>query len=63
MASLLYACYQTLHEKGMTGMFLDGVSFGEQALIPLGKSQVTRQRCRSIISNISGLILTWFALR
>ncbi|KAL7797573.1 hypothetical protein V8C37DRAFT_407947 [Trichoderma ceciliae] len=36
MAALLYACYQTLSERGMTSMFLDGVSFGEQGLISLG---------------------------
>ncbi|UKZ57803.1 hypothetical protein TrVGV298_011664 [Trichoderma virens] len=42
IANLLYACYQMLSEKGMTGMFLDGVSFGDQVLMPLGKARNTR---------------------
>ncbi|KAM0260695.1 hypothetical protein ACHAQJ_002611 [Trichoderma viride] len=37
ITKLLYACSQMLSERGMTGMFLDGVSFGEQGLISLGK--------------------------
>ncbi|KAL7931175.1 hypothetical protein V8C35DRAFT_310585 [Trichoderma chlorosporum] len=36
MADLLYACYRTLSEKGMTGMFLDGVSSRDQLLMSLG---------------------------
>ncbi|KAH0493886.1 hypothetical protein TgHK011_000532 [Trichoderma gracile] len=36
MACLLYACYQTLSSRGMTGMFLDGVSHGDQVLVSLG---------------------------
>ncbi|KAL7949064.1 hypothetical protein V8C42DRAFT_362504 [Trichoderma barbatum] len=36
IANLLYTCYRVLSEKGMTSMFLDGVSFGDQLLISLG---------------------------
>ncbi|KAL6855786.1 hypothetical protein J3F83DRAFT_456652 [Trichoderma novae-zelandiae] len=36
MACLLYACYQTLSEKGMAGMYVDGVSFGDDVLVSLG---------------------------
>ncbi|KAK0758573.1 hypothetical protein N5P37_008972 [Trichoderma harzianum] len=36
IANLLYACYRALSGKGMTSMFLDGVSFGDQVLMSLG---------------------------
>ncbi|KAL7816874.1 hypothetical protein V8C44DRAFT_265930 [Trichoderma aethiopicum] len=36
LACLLYACYQTLSSRGMAGMFVDGVSEGDQVLVSLG---------------------------
>lgn len=36
---LLDACYKMLSEKGMTGMFLDGVAYNEQLLVSLRKCQ------------------------
>jgi hypothetical protein len=43
ITELLYVCTRMLSERGMTGMFLDGVSFGEQGLISLGKSRLAEQ--------------------
>lgn len=42
IANLLFACYRALSGKGMTSMFLDGVSFGDEVLVSLGKLQITR---------------------
>ncbi|KAH6611113.1 hypothetical protein Trco_001133 [Trichoderma cornu-damae] len=65
MASLLYACSQTLSQRGMTGMFLDGVSFGEQGLTALGECAKyrtnvqyhTRLFSRVVPGNIDGAII------
>jgi hypothetical protein len=50
MACLLYACYQTLSSRGMTGMFVDGVSYGHQVLVSLGEFRRTDQERRCIAS-------------
>ncbi|KAL7925368.1 hypothetical protein ACQKWADRAFT_283820 [Trichoderma austrokoningii] len=33
---LIFACSRTLSQRGMTGMFLDGVSVGQREIVPLG---------------------------
>jgi hypothetical protein len=37
LTELIFACSRALSQRGMTGMFLDGVSAGEREIIPLGK--------------------------
>lgn len=39
LTELIFACSRALSQRGMTGMFLDGVSTGEREIIPLGKLQ------------------------
>ncbi|KAM0457888.1 hypothetical protein ACHAPV_006433 [Trichoderma viride] len=36
LTELIFACSRALSQRGMTGMFLDGVSTGEREIIPLG---------------------------
>lgn len=52
LTELIFACSRALSQRGMTGMFLDGVSRGEAEIIPLGESS----RCRQL-RILSGLIL------
>lgn len=37
LTEIIFACSRALSQRGMTGMFLDGVSAGEREIIPLGK--------------------------
>ena len=52
LACLLYACYQTLSGKGMTGMFVDGVSAGDHVFVSLGElePQPKDEKLRRILS-------------
>lgn len=49
MACLLYACYQTLSSRGMTGMFVDGVSDGDQVLVSLGEFPYRRPTTKDVL--------------
>ena len=42
MVRLLHGCYKLLGEKGMKGMFIDGVKMGDNGFESLGELETSR---------------------